>query len=196
MFEVKDLSRNGLPLINFSLKPGELVCLRGPSGCGKTQLLRSLVDLDCNRGKVSLQGEAREQVLPNRWRQRVALLPAESRWWAPTVAEHFLSGQIGTLTDLGLDADAGSWRIEHLSSGEKQRLALLRVLDNQPEVLLLDEPTANLDTDNTLRVEALVRHYLDEAGASCLWISHDQDQCNRIAARVLEMDSTGLRVAA
>ncbi len=196
MFEVTELSRSGLPLISLRLKPGELVCLKGPSGCGKTQLLRSLVDLDCNQGVVCLRGDTREQIEPSKWRQRVGLLPAESRWWAATVAEHFPAGGVRSLEKLGLSADAGSWHIERLSTGEKQRLAILRLLANQPEVLLLDEPTANLDADNILRVESLVQHYLEETQACCLWVSHDKKQCQRIASRELEMDSAGLRAVA
>jgi ABC-type iron transport system FetAB ATPase subunit len=195
VFEVSDLSRSGLPLISLRLKPGELVCLRGPSGCGKTQLLRSLVDLDCNQGSVSLLGESRTHIPPTQWRKRVAFLPAESRWWSATVAEHFPPGSIESLPELGFDAETAGWAVDRLSSGEKQRLALLRVLANHPEVLLLDEPTANLDADNIARVEKKVRQYLDDTRASCLWVSHDRLQCERIATRTLEMSSAGLRVA-
>lgn len=195
MFEVDNLSRNGLPLVSLRLEPGELVCLRGPSGCGKTQLLRSLVDLDCNQGQVRLQGEARENIPPTQWRKRVALLPAESRWWSATVAEHFPAGGIESLAELGFDADTAGWQVDRLSSGEKQRLALLRVLANHPDVLLLDEPTANLDAENIAHVEDLVRRYLDDTQASCLWVSHDRSQCDRIAARTLEMNDAGLQVS-
>ncbi len=195
MFEVVNLSRSGLPLISLQLKPGELVCLRGPSGCGKTQLLRSLVDLDCNQGRVRLQGEDRERIPPTQWRKRVAFLPAESRWWSATVAEHFPSEQIDSLEELGFDAETAGWLVDRLSSGEKQRLALLRLLANRPEVLLLDEPTANLDVDNISRVENLVRKYLHETRATCLWVSHDRAQCDRIATHTLNMNSRGLQVS-
>ena len=195
MFEVVNLSRNGLPLISLRLKPGELVCLRGPSGCGKTQLLRALVDLDYNRGLVRLRGEDREHTPPTRWRKRVGFLPAESRWWSATVADHFPSKRIDLLAELGFDAATAEWQVDRLSSGEKQRLALLRLLANRPEVLLLDEPTANLDADNISRVENLVRKYLDETQASCLWVSHDRSQCDRIATHTLNMSGSGLRVS-
>jgi ABC-type iron transport system FetAB ATPase subunit len=196
VFEVNDLSRSGLPLISLRLMPGELVCLRGPSGCGKTQLLRSLVDLDCNQGQVRLKGKARENIAPTLWRQRVAFLPAESRWWSATVAEHFPAGSLASLSELGFDAETAGWTVDRLSSGEKQRLALLRLLANRPDVLLLDEPTANLDADNISLVESLVRQYLDDTHACCLWVSHDRSQCDRIAARTLEMNGSGLRVSA
>jgi UDP-glucose/iron transport system ATP-binding protein len=195
MFDVSNLTRPGLPPVSFRLGAGELVCLCGPSGSGKTQLLRALVDLDLNEGRVTLHGVLRESLPPPQWRRKVALLPAESRWWEATVAEHFtvLDGQ--PLQQLGFDPEVGDWRVERLSSGEKQRLALLRVLANRPEVLLLDEPTANLDGVNTQRVEKLVSDYLLANRASCLWVSHDREQIERLSRRRLEMAPTGLREA-
>jgi putative ABC transport system ATP-binding protein len=196
MFDVSGLVRNDLPPVSFSLAPGELVCLSGPSGCGKTQLLRSLVDLDLNTGKVMLAGVARESLPPPQWRRRVAYLPAESRWWEATVAEHFGELDRERFRKLGFEDDVGGWRIERLSSGEKQRLALLRLLANRPEVLLLDEPTANLDNANTRRVEAMVRDYLNQTGAACLWVSHDREQIGRLCDRRLDMTHDGVGEAA
>lgn len=196
MFDVSGLVRNDLPPVSFSLAPGELVCLTGPSGCGKTQLLRSLVDLDLNQGEVTLRGAPRVSVDPPQWRRRVGYLPAESRWWETTVAGHFSALDQERLRRLGFEGDVGGWRIERLSSGEKQRLALLRLLANRPQVLLLDEPTANLDAANTRRVEALVKDYLTETQAACLWVSHDREQIERLCDRHLDMTRDGLREAA
>jgi UDP-glucose/iron transport system ATP-binding protein len=92
---------------------------------------------------------------------------------------------------LGLARETGGWRIERLSSGEKQRLALLRLLANRPEVLLLDEPTANLDAANSRRVETLVRDYLKANGASCLWVSHAQQQLEQLCDRRMSMTAEG-----
>jgi ABC-type multidrug transport system ATPase subunit len=196
MFNVSDLTRQGLPPISFNLNPGELVCLSGPSGTGKTQLLRALVDLDPNEGRISLHGVSRESVPAYQWRRSVALLPAESRWWEATVAEHFTVLDRQLLRQLGFDQDVADWRIERLSSGEKQRLALLRLLANRPDVLLLDEPTANLDAVSTQRVEKLVKDYLLATRASCLWVSHDTEQIRRLCDRCFQMAPTGLQEAA
>jgi ABC-type iron transport system FetAB ATPase subunit len=196
MFDVNGLCCRGRPALSFSLEAEELVCLSGPSGSGKTLLLRALVDLDINQGIVTLRGEARESLAPAQWRTRVALLPAESRWWAPTVAEHFSVLDEQQFGRLGLARDAGGWRIERLSSGEKQRLALLRLLANRPEVLLLDEPTANLDAANSRRVETLVRDYLKASGASCLWVSHDKRQLEHLCDRRMRMTAEGQLEAA
>lgn len=191
MFEVKGLRFRERPALSFSLRAGELVCLSGPSGSGKTQLLRALVDLDPNQGEITLNGAQRDTVPPPHWRRQVALLPAESRWWAATVAEHFAVIDEPRFDNLGFGRDVGGWQVERLSTGEKQRLALLRLLANRPEVLLLDEPTANLDAASRQRVEALVRDYLQETGASCLWVSHDQQQRERLCDRCMILNTDG-----
>jgi len=193
MFDVSDLTRPGLPAVSFRLGEGELACLSGPSGSGKTRLLRALVDLDPSEGSVTLMGVRRESLPPQQWRRRVAFLPAESRWWAATVAEHFAVVDAKQLRRLGFDEDVAGWRVERLSSGEKQRLAMLRLLANRPEVLLLDEPTANLDAENIERVEKLVTDYVSTQRASCLWVSHDRRQITRLCERCLEMADAGLR---
>jgi len=68
------------------------------------------------------------------------------------------------------------------STGERQRLALIRLLCGQPKVLLLDEPTASLDEKNVQAVEALVKEYL-LAGGVVIWVSHDSNQIQRVADR-------------
>lgn len=191
MFDVNGLRCRDRPALTFSLQAGELVCLSGPSGSGKTQLLRALADLDLSEGEVKLGGVLRQALPAVQWRRRVAFLPAESRWWAASVGEHFAALDRQQLGCLGLDAEAGNWCIERLSSGEKQRLALLRLLAGRPEVLLLDEPTANLDAANIEKVETLIAQYLQTTAAACLWVSHDRQQRERLGARCLRMTADG-----
>jgi len=196
LFEVSHLSRSGLSGISFSLAATELVCLSGPSGSGKTLLLRALADLDVSEGKVSLENTERQQIAPVQWRRRVGFLPAESRWWAPLVGDHFPSGQQMLFDQLGFAEDVTTWNVERLSSGERQRLALARLLANQPAVLLLDEPTANLDPANTKKVERIVLSYLHTHAAACLWVTHDAEQMERIADRSLVLEGNVLVEAA
>jgi len=196
LFEVRHLSRSGLSDISFRLEASELVCLSGPSGSGKTLLLRALADLDISEGKVSLDKTGREQFTPVRWRRQVGFLPAESRWWAPLVGDHFPVQQQEMFTQLGFDQDVAGWNVERLSSGERQRLALARLLVNRPAVLLLDEPTANLDPVNTKKIERIVLSYLHTHAAACLWVTHDAEQIKRITGRVLTLDGQGLLEAA
>ena len=74
-----------------------------------------------------------------------------------------------------------------LSSGEKQRLAFIRLLAQNPRVLLLDEPTANLDSENRERIETLVSNYVFQQEAGCLWVSHNDTQLDRISRRRFQL---------
>ena len=73
------------------------------------------------------------------------------------------------------------WPLTRCSSGEKQRLAILRLLANKPRVLLLDEPTANLDAENTDKVESLIADYLANHNAMAIWVSHNHAQLRRVS---------------
>ena len=75
-----------------------------------------------------------------------------------------------------------------MSSGERQRLGLARLLAGKPEFLLLDEPSANLDKTNTERLEACVSAYRARRPAGVLWVSHDPEQRRRVASRGLRID--------
>lgn len=177
---------------SFSVGCGECVALSGPSGCGKTLLLRALADLDPAEGTVLLGGESRDQVTAPQWRRRVGWLPAESAWWYDRVGDHFPIHECHILEALGFDKDVLDWRVDRLSTGEKQRLALFRLLANEPEVLLLDEPTAALDRMNVCSVETVIADYRRSAEAAVLWVSHDPDQVERVASRHLQFTQNGL----
>lgn len=161
----------------------ECVCLSGPSGAGKTLLLRAIVDLDPHQGQVFLDEVECNDFNASDWRRRVGLLPAESQWWRDRVGEHFAELDQDLLIRLNFDADVLHWQVNRLSSGERQRLALVRMLCLRPQVLLLDEPTASLDPDNVRCVEEVIAHYRHRTGAAVLWVSHDPEQIQRVAAR-------------
>ena len=195
--------------VSLTVDAGELVFIGGPSGSGKSLLLRAVADLDPHAGEVWLGGEARSTMAPARWRRRVGLLPAEAFWWADAVGEHFpdaprerrisarrvrdlgeqrsaLSahgGLDGLLAALGFEPDVVHWSVSRLSTGERQRLALARLLAQGPEALLLDEATANLDPGNRERVELVVAAYRTVQAAAVLWVSHDPEQRERLGGR-------------
>jgi ABC-type iron transport system FetAB ATPase subunit len=186
LFRVDELATPHTSPISFSVAPGECLSVSGPSGAGKSLLLRAIADLDPNRGRVWLDGVERASLSAPEWRRQVALLPAEPAWWADRVDEHFEQAS-PFLDRLGFPPDVMSWSVGRLSSGERQRLGLLRLLERRPRVLLLDEPTANLDPEGTRRVEQLVRDYLDEHRACAVWVSHDRAQRERVAQRDLAL---------
>lgn len=173
--------------ISFALEPGERLVLGGQSGTGKTLLLRALADLDPHQGEVFLCGREQAEYVPTEWRRKVAYLPAESAWWSDQVGDHFAREIVVPWEALGFDAAVRDWNITRLSSGERQRLAILRMLVNRPRILLLDEPTANLDASNAGLVEKLIFDYLEEASASAVWVSHDMEQRRRLGARIVAL---------
>ncbi len=193
--EIRRLIRLHMGPLDLSLGPRECVTLSGPSGAGKTLLLRALVDLDPSEGRVYLDGTERMETDPAEWRRQVGMLPAESAWWSDTVREHFAAPNQDELRQVGFGPEVLDWEVSRLSTGERQRLALLRLLSVRPRVLLLDEPTANLDPDNTRRVEGLVRAYLQDHEAACLWVTHNAGQVSRVSSRHLILVGPGLREA-
>lgn len=166
--------------------------LTGPSGVGKTLLLRAIIDLDPNEGSASLGAMVREEQPASLWRRHVGYLPTESGWWQEKVAPHFSISPERYLKALKLDPGTLNSRVSALSSGERQRLALVRLLVNQPKALLLDEPTAFLDLEATLQVEALVEEYRQNHDIPVLWVTHNQDQLARLGGVLITMDKEGL----
>ncbi len=177
------LSHHKLHSVSLTVGPGECVCISGPSGAGKTLLLRAIADLDPHEGKVFLDGTESRRVDPSEWRRRLGLLPPDSQWWRERVGEHFDGVEPGWLKQLGFDRKVLQRRVSRMSTGERQRLALLRLLQGAPKALLLDEPTANLDPKNTRRVERLIAAYRVKRKSPVLWVSHDPRQIKRVCDR-------------
>ncbi len=193
---VIDLAVLDIHPASFSLQAGECVGLSGPSGEGKSLLLRAIADLIPHSGNVVLDHDDCNTIHPPQWRQRVGLLLAESHWWSDRVGDHFPIRDIDKVSALGFDETVFDWQVSRCSSGEKQRLALLRLLANQPQVLLLDEPTASLDPDSVARVELMIKTYRQQTNSPVLWVSHDPVQLTRVADRQLRLEHKKLQVLA
>lgn len=187
LLQIKNLRRLMLGPLSLAVDAGDCVCITGASGTGKSLLLRALADLDPHEGQVWLGSRPCSVMPADEWRTAVGLLPPESSWWLPGVLEHFHDGMPVVLDHVGLTTAILDMPVTQLSSGERQRLALLRLLANRPRVLLLDEPTANLDRDNTQRVEGVITDYRREHDAAVIWVSHDSEQVRRVANRHFEL---------
>ncbi|MCL7744857.1 ABC transporter ATP-binding protein [Guyparkeria hydrothermalis] len=192
LFEVRGLQGRNVPPVSFALAAGEVLTVQGESGVGKSQMLRALADLSPHEGEIRLDGTEQQTLPATDWRRQVVLVPAESGWWADTVAEHFVRRPSESWWErLRLRPALWESPVDRLSSGERQRLAVLRALVLEPRVLLLDEPTANLDRDNAAAMAGLLLDYVREHEAVAVWISHNPEEVRSQARRWLEMTPEG-----
>jgi ABC-type iron transport system FetAB ATPase subunit len=175
---------------DFAVPAGGCAVISGPSGSGKSLFLRMIADLDPNQGEVRLNATERRAVDGPAWRRKVPYVPSEAGWWLDQVADHFapdrreearqLAADFG-LTDGQFDAP-----VARLSTGERQRLAIIRALVLGAPALLLDEPTSALDADAALRVEAALKARLRQ-GCAIVMVSHDAGQAARLKADAYRM---------
>lgn len=192
MLRAEHLKAGHLPPLSFTVPNGECLSVEGPSGAGKTRLLRALADLDPSPGYVYLDGQERREMPATRWRRLVRYAMAEPQWWTETargawpddVQTHARAGRLSAA--LGLSLAHLDAPLAQLSTGERLRLALVRALIDEPRVLLLDEPTASLDTGNAALVEEMIRFQL-LSGRSVILVSHDAGLLRRLAHARLQL---------
>lgn len=185
-----------LDIEHMEVPPGGTLCLLGPTGAGKSTLLKLLAGLEApHQGSILLGGRHRTDRLPLEVRRRVTLVFQRPLLFATTVRENVerplhWRGAPGTteraralLEKLGL-AQRSRQRARSLSGGETQLVALARALVLEPDVLLLDEPTAHLDPPRVALVEQVVREYQKGRGATLVWATHNLFQARRVADQV------------
>jgi putative ABC transport system ATP-binding protein len=188
-----------LDRVSLDVASGETVAIVGPSGAGKSSLLRLLDRLDePTGGTVYLDGTDYRTLDPRTLRKRVGLVPQNPALRAGTVRENVTIGPrlrgesvseerlVGLLDAVGLggyaDRDASD-----LSGGEAQRVAIARTVINDPEVILLDEPTASLDSAAEAEVERLLANLLATGERTVVLVTHDERQAERLADRVARL---------
>ncbi len=193
--------------LSLRIDAGERVIVVGPTGSGKTLLLRSLALLDpLDAGQLRWQGApVPRQRLPE-FRSRVLYLHQRPALIEGTVLENlkypfsfavhrrrqFDAMQAERwLRSLGRDTEFLTKSNRDLSGGEAQITALLRAMQLDPEVLLLDEPTAALDPDAVHAVEQCVMQWCQESprARTIVWVSHNPEQAARMADRVVRMEA-------
>lgn len=176
--------------VSFDLPKGRLMALLGPSGCGKTTTLRLVAGFErLDAGEIYIGGrtvaDATHHLPPEKRRvgmvfQEYALFPHL------TVAENVAFGlhhyagdakrRVAAVLEL-VGLTGYERRLPHeLSGGQQQRVALARALAPEPDLILLDEPFSNLDAGLRVRVRAEVRNILQQAGATAVFVTHDQEE--------------------
>ena len=196
IIETRDLSfayqdREVLRGVELSVQRGEMVGILGPNGSGKTTLLRILSAVLGAQGEVQLNGKNIQSYGRQELSRLFAVVPQESRANFPyTVAEIVLMGRASYHSPFALegkkdlevarasmeltDALALSTRYLHeLSGGEKQRVMIARALAQEPEILLLDEPSAFLDLKHQVQVFELLRRLNRERGLTIIAALHE-----------------------
>jgi iron complex transport system ATP-binding protein len=188
------LSASGLSLpgrlfdVALEVAAGDLVCLVGPNGSGKTSLLHALAGIGGAGGSVSLDGVDPRRLGPAERPRAFTYLPASRDLPWPLLARDLIAlGGGGPVDGLELEAVLDR-RVDTLSTGERGRVLIARALAPKPKLLLLDEPTANLDPLWQIRLMALIRAELAEEGRAALVAIHDLDAAQRHADRILVMD--------
>jgi thiol reductant ABC exporter CydD subunit len=195
--------------IDLELAPGEITALIGPSGAGKSTVARLVMRLaDPTAGRITCGGVDLRELSAERWRERIAWVPQRAQLFAGTVAENIRLGApdagraqleraaigAGALEFIerlpeGMDTQLGEGA-RRLSAGQRQRIAVARAFLRDAPLLVLDEPTANLDEDNTRRIAgALTR--LAHGRTTMLIVHHAALAAH--ADRVLRLDGGRLR---
>jgi tungstate transport system ATP-binding protein len=188
--------RTVLDIPSLSIRRGEVLALVGPSGSGKSTLLRLLNFLEPpSAGSLIFDGRPAGSDPPLTERRRVTAV-----FQRPALLHRSVAANIGY--GLGLRGEKlpvdklAAWldrlglihlarqSAPKLSAGESQRVALVRALAVRPDVLLLDEPTANLDPYNVSLIEQVVAEEHAAAGMTVVWVTHDIFQARRVADRV------------
>ena len=190
---------------SLTIEPGQFVALLGPSGCGKTTILRMIAGFEqVSAGQIyhgdQLLSEAGRQVAPEK-RGMGMVFQSYALWPHMTVADNVgyplkvrgVKGRdyrrrVGEALDVVLLTDYADRVPRDLSGGQRQRVALARCLVGEPEVILFDEPLANLDRHLRASMEETFRAFHRRTGATMIYVTHDQGEAMALADRVAVMD--------
>jgi iron complex transport system ATP-binding protein len=198
---------NGRPIlaeISLEIQPGQMAALLGPNGAGKSTLLRLMNrTLKPQRGQVALNGQDLQQLSARQIARQIALVEQAARLvWPYTVIQTLKLGRFphqGWLTPASpQDSEivhqvlhqTGLWELRHrplnkLSGGERQRALVARALVQQPKILLLDEPSANLDIHQQLKLLDFVQTLAAKQGLAVVLAIHDLALAARYCQRLV-----------
>jgi len=213
MLDARDLTiaydhRIAVADLSLSLKPGEITAIIGPNGAGKSTLLKSLNgQVRPLSGMIVLDGQPLERLNRRNISRRVAVVAQEAELRFPvTVLEFVLGGRFAWATNAGWGwetdhdlqiagavlretelSDLSGRLMNELSGGERQRALMARALATEAPILLLDEPTANLDLSHQATLLALVRKRCNSNQAAALVVTHDINLAAQFADNLILM---------
>ena len=202
-FDRVRFAREGRAILDIddaTIDTGGVTAVVGPSGSGKSTLLRF-----CNRlavpdsGHVFYRGDDVTGLTASVLRRNVGMVFQKATPFGGTLRDNLQvaapkrnDGEYADhLRRVGLDPAWLDRQAAELSGGEAQRLCMARTLTTEPEVILMDEPTAHLDPSATETIEALAQS-LAHSGTTIVWVSHDPRQVDRVADRVLDIRDRSL----
>ncbi|AGK96853.1 ABC transporter ATP-binding protein [Clostridium pasteurianum] len=187
--------------ISINIDSGDFISVIGPSGSGKSTFLKLCAHLiSPTQGKIIYKNKSYMEYNPIEWRKNIGYCFQNPYLFGDNVIENFnfpysirnekidLKRIEELLSIFKLKKDCLDNKVNNLSGGEKQRIALIRNLLFKPEILLLDEVTSALDVDNTLIVEKVIQS-LNEEGITILWITHDPLQSKKYSNKVISMEN-------
>lgn len=188
--------------VNLTVYQGEVLTIIGPSGSGKSSLLRTINRLDdAHAGTIQLRGQDIQSLPVVELRRKIGMIFQKTAIFKGTVGDNIQTGpqlrgeqlspaDVLHLMDLAsLPYDFLNRPAAELSGGQEQRLGIARALANQPEILLLDEPTSSLDPIATNHVEQALLRLKNDLGLTMIWVSHMVEQARRVSDRVLLLDA-------
>ncbi len=191
--------------VSFSIEPKEFVSIVGQSGAGKTTLLKMfLAEEKPTRGKVFYESTDIHKLRRsdiNKFRQRVGMIFQDFRLLPDrTVYENIaFTMEAAGRSDLEIEADVPHvlelvglvdkvWNFPHeLSGGEKQRVAIARAIVNNPDILIADEPTGNLDPVNTQDIVQILKR-INDLGTTVILTTHNKGVIDSLGKRVIAME--------
>ena len=202
--EYKKGGKLALEDVNFHVDDGEFVFLLGHSGAGKSTLLKLILREEVpSEGKVLVDGRdvarMRRRQIPYLRRQMgiifqdFRLIPSMTVYENIAFAMHVtnigrkqIKERVGYMLELVHLEDKANVYPEFLSGGEQQRVALARALVNNPSILLADEPTGNLDPNNSWEIMKLLEE-INESGTTVVVVTHNREIVNAMQKRVITM---------
>ena len=201
-----DNGTHALNGISFEIQDGEFVFLVGPSGSGKSTIIKLLTgELVPSRGRVMINGFSMSNITQRQiplMRRTIGVIFQDFRLiTGKTVRENLslamravgagpreIKNRIPYVLELvGLGKKADSYPTE-LSGGEQQRVAIARALVNNPNTIIADEPTGNLDPERSLELMSLLVK-INELGTTVVVVTHEKDLVDRFGKRVVTIDS-------